>query len=195
MKKRILTLIVAITTIFSAQAQLLPSFDLGLKAGMNFSSLRSGGNYFDSSTRAGFLAGAWGRIGVLGLHLQPEVYYSMKNTTLTSAEGQSQELRFSTIDVPVLLGTKIGLGPVGARIQAGPIFSFIFDKDNFNRPNASQTTNFRDNFAAIAFGAGIDISKLSLDLRYEHGLGDLNRGAGDRQRLNLWTLALGFNFL
>ena len=194
MKKRILTLFVALATFATAHAQLLPSFDVGLKAGMNFSSLRSNGNYFDSSTKAGFLAGAWARVGVLGLHLQPEVYYSMKNTTVT-AEGQSQELRFSTIDVPVLLGTKIGLGPVGARIQAGPIFSFIFDKDNFNRPNASQTTNFRDNFAAIAFGAGVDISKLSLDLRYEHGLGDLNRGAGDRQRLNLWTLALGFNFL
>ncbi|MCL7988852.1 PorT family protein [Sphingobacterium sp. lm-10] len=189
MKKRILSLFVALATFATAHAQLLPTFDLGLKAGMNFSSLRSNGNYFDSDSRAGFLAGAWGRVGMLGLHLQPEVYYSSKNTTIM-AEGESQNLRFSTIDVPVLLGTKIGLGPIGARIQAGPIFSFIFDKDNVTR--FDRDVNFRDNFAAIAGGVGVDISKLSLDLRYEHGLGNLNRGGGDRQRLNLWTLALGF---
>lgn len=189
MKKRILSLIVALATFATAHAQLLPTFDLGLKAGMNFTSLRSNGNYFDSSTKAGFLAGAWGRVGVLGFHIQPEVYYSMKNTTIM-ADGMSQELRFSTVDVPVLLGTKIGLGPVGARIQAGPIFSFIVDKDNVT--SFGRDVNFRDNFAAIAGGVGVDISKISLDLRYEHGLGNLNSAGGDRQRLNLWTLALGF---
>ncbi|MFD2597868.1 porin family protein [Sphingobacterium corticis] len=189
MKKRILTLFVALATFATAHAQLLPTFDLGLKAGMNFTSLRSNGNYFDSSTKAGFLAGAYGRVGVLGFHIQPEVYYSSKNTTI-EANNVSQDVKFSTVDVPILLGTKIGLGPIGARFQAGPLFSFIVDKDDIR--DFGQPINYRDNFSAIVGGVGVDISKLSLDLRYEHGLGDLNRSGGEKQRLNLWTLALGF---
>lgn len=191
MKKRILTLIVAITTIFSAQAQLFPSFDLGLKAGANFTSLRSNGNYFDSSTKAGFLAGAWARVGVLGFHIQPELYYTSKNTSLNRG-NTSEDVKFSTVDVPVLLGTKIGLGPIGARIQAGPLFSFIVDKDNVT--SFGSEVDYKKNFAAIVGGVGVDISKLSLDLRYEAGLGNINRG-DNRQRLNLWTLAVGYNFL
>ncbi|PVH24919.1 porin family protein [Sphingobacterium corticibacter] len=191
MKKRILTLIVAITTIFSAQAQLFPSFDLGLKAGANFTSLRSNGNYFDSSTKAGFLAGAWARVGVLGFHIQPELYYTSKNTSLNRG-NTSEDVKFSTVDVPVLLGTKIGLGPIGARIQAGPLFSFIVDKDNVT--SFGSEVDYKKNFAAIVGGVGVDISKLSLDLRYEAGLGNINRG-DNRQRLNLWTLAIGYNFL
>lgn len=192
MKKRILTLIVAVATFCTAQAQLFPSFDLGLKAGANFTSLRSEGNYFDSNTRAGFLAGAWARVGVLGFHIQPELYYTTKNTSLR-AEGSSQDLKFSTVDLPILLGTKFGIGPIGARVQAGPLFSFIVDKDNVT--SFGRDVNYRDNFSAIVGGVGVDVSKLSLDLRYEAGLGNLNRGGGERQRLNLWTLAIGYNFL
>src|SRR5690554_4848841 len=120
MKKRILALMITMGAIFSTQAQLLPSFDLGIKGGMNFTSLKSDGTYFNSDTKAGFLAGVWGRVGVLGIHVQPELYYTTKNSTL-KAEGIEEDVKFSTVDLPILLGTKFGLGGIGGRIQAGPL--------------------------------------------------------------------------
>lgn len=181
MKKRILTLLVAIGICAAANAQLLPSFDLGLKAGMNYTSISSG--VMNADARAGFLAGAWGRIGMFGVHLQPELYYTNKNSRV--AENDS---RVSTIDVPVLIGTKVGVGPVGGRFQAGPLFSFVTDK------NRDAEARWRDNFTALAIGAGADISKLSIDLRYELGLGNFSRSP-ENAKLNLWTLSLGYNFL
>lgn len=184
MKKRILSLILVFGAIVSAHAQLLPSVDFGLKAGLNFTSLRSEGQFFNNDSRAGFLAGAWARVGMLGLHVQPELYYTNKNSRVND-----EDVSLSTVDLPILLGTRIGLGPIGARIQAGPLFSFVTSRDE------PANTSWGSNFTALAFGVGADVSKLSLDLRYEHGLGNLNRAAGNRTSVNLWTLALGFNIL
>lgn len=193
MKKTILLLAITLGVYFSsAQAQLLPSFDLGIKGGLNFTSLKSDGSYFSSDTKAGFLAGVWGRVGVLGLHVQPELYYTTKNSTL-KAEGEEEDVKFSTVDLPILLGTKFGLGGIGGRIQAGPLFSFIVDKDN-PRNVFDEDINFKDRSAAFVGGVGLDVSKISVDLRYEHGLGNINKNS-NKQKLNLWTISLAYNFL
>lgn len=192
MKKIILALTISIAIAFSTQAQLLPTFDLGVKGGLNFTSLKTDGNYFSSDTKAGFLAGVWGRVGVLGLHVQPELYYTTKNSTL-QADGQEEDVKFSTVDLPILLGTKFGLGGIGGRIQAGPLFSFIVDKDN-PRNVFNEDVNFKDRSSAFVAGAGLDIANLGIDLRYEFGLGNINRNS-NKQRLNLWTISLAYNFL
>jgi len=42
-------------------------------------------------------------------------------------------------------------------------------------------------------GVGVDISKLSVDLRYEHGLGNIHKAAASKQNLNLFSLAVGIS--
>lgn len=193
MKKRILAILfVALSGALTTNAQLLPSFDLGLKAGLNFTSLRHEGSYFNSETGAGFLAGAWGRVGIAGFHIQPELYYTNKNSKISAAsESGEQTAKLSTVDLPVLLGTKFGIGPLGARVQVGPLFSFVVDKDT---RLDSEELRLKDNFASFVGGVGVDVSKFTVDLRYEHGLGNFSQTT-PKNTLNLWTISLGLKLL
>jgi len=191
MKKLILLFFIAFVTTSATQAQILPTFKLGVKGGLNFSKLKSDKELFDANNRAGFLAGVWGRVGVAGFHVQPELYYTTKNSKFKN-ESNEGEVKFSTLDLPVLIGTKFGIGPLGARVQVGPVFSFVVDKDE---KLFSGIDKFKDNMTALTGGVGVDIKKISLDLRYEHGLSNVSTGSNDKQRLNLWTIGIGYSFL
>jgi len=154
MKKILPALLLICGSVATAQAQLLPGFEVGLKGGLNFSKLKSDGKYFNSDTKAGYQAGLYGRVGVLGFHIQPEVYLTGKNTKVTNQDGQSTDVKFTTVDIPVLLGKRFGLGPIGARIQTGPIFSFKVD-DKQDSPIANlNPDSYKKNGTAWAFGVG-----------------------------------------
>ncbi|WDF69383.1 porin family protein [Sphingobacterium oryzagri] len=193
MKKSLLTLICLVFVVSMTQAQLLPTFKLGVKGALGFSSLSSEGRFFNSDTRTGFQLGAWGRVGIAGFHVQPEAYYASKKVGAeTDVAGESGEATFRSFDVPVLLGTKIGLGPIGFRIQAGPVFSFAQDgKVNFT----TDWDRYKRTSTGIIGGIGADISKFTVDLRYEHGLTDLNESPDYNQKIRMWTIGVGFAFL
>ncbi|WP_437920773.1 outer membrane beta-barrel protein [Sphingobacterium sp. LRF_L2] len=193
MKKSLLTLICLIVAVGISQAQLLPTFKLGVKGALGFSSLSSEGKLFNSETKTGFQLGAWGRVGIAGFHIQPEAYYASKKVGFTD-NGESGDATFKSFDVPVLLGTKIGLGPVGFRVQAGPVFSFAQDGEiDFAR--ATEWDSYKKSSTGIIGGIGLDISKLTVDLRYEHGLTNLNESGLDNQKIRMWTIGVGFAFL
>ncbi len=192
MKKSLLVLICLMATIGISQAQLFPTFKVGLKGGLGFSSLRSEGKFLNSDTKTGFQLGAWGRVGIAGFHVQPEAYYASKKVGIQTEDGQNGEATFKSFDVPVLLGTRIGLGPIGARIQAGPVFSFGQNEDiSFTKP--AEWTNYKKSSTGIIGGIGADISSFTVDLRYEHGLSSLNETGN--QKIKMWTLGVGFSFL
>lgn len=182
----------------SAFAQ-LPSFNLGLKAGLNFAKLES--NFASDENRLGYQAGAWARVGVAGFYVQPEAYLAGKGGEFksegmdggVSAEGK---VRFTTLDVPVLLGTKVGLGPVNVRFMAGPVVSFVLDKNLSGNDvlAAYRSDSYKDQNWGAQFGAGVDISSVTLDLRYEAGLTDVSDNDALRKQ-NLWQLSLGFKIL
>src|SRR5690606_40420652 len=109
MKKSLLVLICLMATIGISQAQLFPTFKVGLKGGLGFSSLRSEGKFLNSDTKTGFQLGAWGRVGIAGFHVQPEAYYASNKVGIQTEDVQNGEATFKSFDVPVLLGTrKIG---------------------------------------------------------------------------------------
>jgi hypothetical protein len=67
MKKLILTLITITAAFTFTSAQVIPSFQLGIKGGVNFASLSSSsGSTFSTSNQAGYLGGLWARVGALG---------------------------------------------------------------------------------------------------------------------------------
>lgn len=192
MKKSILTLICLIAAIGISQAQLFPTFKVGLKGGLGFSSLRSEGRFLNSDTKTGFQLGAWGRVGIAGFHVQPEAYYASKKVGIQTEGGQEGDATFKSFDVPILLGTRIGLGPIGARIQAGPVFSFGQNEDiSFTKP--SDWGDYKKSSTGIIGGIGADISSFTVDLRYEHGLTNLNEIGN--QKIRMWTIGVGFSFL
>ncbi|WP_285010922.1 porin family protein [Pedobacter faecalis] len=188
-------LLVALLTGFNLAAfsQLMPSFQLGLKAGANLSKL-STENTFSSDNRAGYFAGLWARVGAAGIHLQPELYLSGKNTTLTNSAGQENKVKFTSMDVPILVGTKLGAAGVGLRLNTGPVVSFILDDEQSFGDAASSafSGDFKGQNIAWQFGAGLDIGSLGVDLRYEAGLSKLGEDQYEGQKLRLFTFGLAY---
>ncbi|WP_432713119.1 porin family protein, partial [Pedobacter sp.] len=175
----------------AAFSQLIPSFQLGIKGGANLSKFSTSGT-FDSENRAGYYVGFWTRVGAAGIHLQPEVYLSGKNTKIKANNGDVNDVRFTSLDVPVLVGTKFGAAGVGLRLNTGPVFSFMLDDEQKFGNAVSNVANldFKGQNMAWQFGAGLDIGKIGIDLRYEKGLSKVHKNPDTK--LDLFTLGLAF---
>lgn len=191
--KRIILSALFVAFNLAAFSQVLPSFQLGLKAGANLSKL-STDNTFSSDNRAGYYAGLWARIGAAGIHLQPELYLSGKNTTLKNDAGQENKVNFTSLDVPVLVGTKIGAAGVGIRLNTGPVVSFVLsDEQSFGDAASSAFQGkFKGQNFAWQFGAGLDVGKIGLDLRYETGLSKIGKDGYNDTKLSLFTFGLAY---
>ena len=181
---------------FYGFSQGLPTFQLGVKGGLNLAKFKTE-NTFDSENKGGYYAGIWTRIGGAGIFLQPELYLSGKNSNLVTQTGQAQTntVKFTSLDLPVLIGTKIGAAGFGLRLNTGPVFTFMLDKQQ-DFPQAASAAfkgNFKEATIALQAGVGLDIGKLSIDGRYEYGLSEINTAAGyPTTKLNLYTVGIGF---
>ncbi|MXV49528.1 outer membrane beta-barrel protein [Pedobacter sp. HMF7647] len=177
------------------------SFNFGIKAGVNTSKLTS--DFTDENNLTGYDVGVFARLGGLGLYVQPELYLGSKGTNFTSVKADengtevnaSQKVKFTTLDFPVLLGTKIGLPGIGIRLNAGPVVSFNLDKDapfSAAYDDLSDFKNYKNNAWGLLAGAGVDISKITLDIRYEAGLSNISESEKYDQKANLWHFTLGY---
>ncbi|MCX6326658.1 MAG: outer membrane beta-barrel protein [Bacteroidia bacterium] len=166
----------------------IPAFsqvNYGLKAGLSTTSLSmetlktvttgttsytvealKGANY-------GFHGGAFIRLSLFGLYIQPEFLFSSTTNEYsvinlaTPTVKLAQKQSFNKLDIPVMLGFK--LGPV--RLNAGPAASLLI-----NSPKALiDDPNLKNMYSNMTFGyqagVGLDILKtLIIDLRYEGSL-------------------------
>lgn len=190
MKKTIFTFCFLLISSIGAFAQ----FNLGLKAGLNYTTIKAQNNEFDESGILGYQVGAWGRIGN-AFYLQPEIYVGTKGSEFKFQAGGTtveEKQKFTTLDVPLLLGTKFGKENLNFRIMAGPAFQFNLDDDSsaFSQASNPDFYKYKDFLTNAQVGAGVDIGNLSVDLRYETSLQDINKNDGQKQ--NLLHLSLGF---
>lgn len=193
MKKTLTLLAIVMFAIKLASAQMIPSFEFGVKGGMNLSRFSHTAT-FATENRAGYLGGIWARIGGLGFNFQPELYLTSKNVTINN-NGIENKAKFTSIDVPLLLGTKIGAMGVGGRFYTGPMFSLAINKDQSVGDDLGKVIhlNYKDQNLAWQFGVGLDVRKISVDLRYEQGLSKQPYNNGnDETRLNLFNLTVGY---
>ncbi len=195
MKKIFQLFICCFLAVGTVKAQVLPSFQFGVKAGTNLTGLSNTGNLINSNTQVGYLGGFWARVGALGFNFQPEIYLTGKKIDVNS-NGVENKATFTSIDVPLLFGNKIGAFGVGARFYTGPDLSFAINKDqNFNSAlHDAVHLDYKDQNLAWQFGAGLDIKKISFDLRYELGLTkqtfDMN--SNQQTHVNLFTLTMSY---
>ncbi|MBC7566870.1 MAG: PorT family protein [Pedobacter sp.] len=191
--KKIILLATLLCSGLTGFSQILPSFQFGLKAGTNLSKL-STESTFSSDNRAGYYAGLWARIGAAGIHLQPELYLSGKNTTLKNDAGAENTVKFTSLDVPILIGTKIGAAGVGLRLNTGPVVSFIVDDKQTvkNAAGNALSGDFKGQNIAWQFGAGLDVSKLGIDVRFEQGLSKIGKDGYNNTKLSLFTIGLAY---
>lgn len=194
MKKILLAgLLACLTSVSMAQ---LPSFDLGIKAGFNTAKLNT--DFAKEESRTGVFGGLWARIGAAGFFVQPEAYLGGKNSAFDfDSEGNNVEAKakFTTLDIPILLGSRVGAKNFNVRFMAGPVISFIVnDKTTFSSAvaDASEIRDYKDQTWGAQLGAGVDLGKITLDLRYEAGISNVSQSPKYEQKQNLWNFSLGY---
>lgn len=194
MKKLLLSVAIIISAAISAKAQ----FSLGAKAGINFSKINT--DNISESTKTGYQAGLFARFGS-SLYVQPELYlgssggkfnFQNNNNTVTT----NGKVSFTTLNVPLLLGKGFGGDNLNFRVMAGPIYSYVLDKDQSFSDNVSGAYqdfgDYRKSTLGFQAGAGIDVGHITADFRYEGGLTKINENYGQRQ--SIWALSVGFKF-
>ncbi len=179
----------------SAAFAQLPSFDFGIKGGVNLATLKA--DWADSENRLGYQFGLFTRIGAVGFYVQPEAYLSSKGGELKQESSNiSGKVNFTTLDIPLLVGNKIGVDKLNIRFMAGPIISFILKEDiKENFQNATNFRGYKDQTFGGQLGAGVDLGNLTVDLRYEKGFTNIDRSGQYDQKQNLWHLSLGYKIL
>lgn len=154
--------------IFSVVVHAQPMFNLGLKAGLNNSKVSFNINDYNEESITKMHFGAFARVGISKIYIQPEVYFTRKGGDFKSVNDMAGEFDYKSVDVPVLLGVKLFDGEtMNVHIIGGPVFSFITDS---NLKSASLDERyFKDHYAALQYGVGVDILFMTLDFRMEHG--------------------------
>lgn len=167
--------------------------NLGIKGGYTSSKITTSLDQFNDGSVNNFLVGAFVRVNLGEIYLQPEGYFASKGGVLEETTKDSFD--FKTIDVPVLLGYKlINQTAFNLRVNAGPVFSFVTKKDGTTSGNEFDADNLKDNYVGIQYGAGVDFMFLSLDARMENSFGDVYNGAGE-EKSKIFMVTLGIKFL
>jgi Outer membrane protein beta-barrel domain len=200
MKKLILTLIIGAfcTSLVSAQTNYLPNLQVGIKAGGDYSLFPSPEGAHNKGG-FGYIGGGWARFGGAGLFFQPELYATSKNLTVTQlADGNTfiNHGAFTNIDVPLLVGNKVGNVNAGFRFYTGPVISFaIAKRQSFTNATLTSDLNYHDMNYAWQLGAGVDLKQFSLDVRYEAGINKVPYGTSTtlHTRLNMVNITLSYS--
>ncbi len=167
MKKYLMLLMFCITSAAIAQS------GFGVKGGLNYADngemtytdfTNAGEDIIEGGeSKMGYHVGVYYQANLLGFFLRPELVYT---TTKSSYQFNQQEADYdvSKIDLPILVGTKV-FGPV--KVFAGPSLQYILDNDF----EGLELGDVKDEFTIGAqLGAGIQLGKLGLDVRYERAL-------------------------
>ena len=193
MKKIIIPILLLILT-SSLIAQ--PTFDLGLKAGINNSKVDLDVNNYTSESIVKAHIGAFGRVGWGRVFVQPEVYFSAKGGDLSKDVYETvTSFNYNVVDVPLLFGVKIIKGGiVNLHAVAGPVFSLI--TANTVKGNDLLTNEFyENNYLGLQYGLGIDILFLTFDARMEHGQNNFYSHPSLNGTNSTFMLSVGFKIL
>ena len=190
-------------------------FRLGIKGGVNMASLKTEGltyngigNYVveNLNAKTGYVAGAYMRLG-RKIYIEPELLVSYKNGSINvlkslSTQSLQLDIKYVSLDVPILIGYR--LGPL--HVMAGPVASYSLNSDNTISEaiganlGSLQAATTKAYFSYTA-GAGIDLLGLTLDVRYEGNFTDLSKtiplpqGVNFSQKASLWQATLGMKIL
>lgn len=156
-----------------------------------------------------FHGGAFVRLSLGNIYLQPEAYFNTKGGEFSIPESETDyagifetvsQVEYSTIDVPVLLGIYlIDKTLLKVRVNAGPLFSYK-TSDNFQdyydaviagEDNTTTFNNIKDQMLGWQAGVGADIAFLTIDARYESGA-NIFTGSDYSAKSNVFLVSLGF---
>ena len=194
MKKHLLLVALLIGVTLSANAQ-SSMFQFGIKGAFNYSTLKSEDNrWLSSDHKTGYQVGIWTRIGNV-VHVQPELYLTGRSSEARfelNNQDVKADVSFTSLDLPILLGTRVGIGNVGLRFQAGPMVSFLVDKSVGEAlEQIIDADSYKNNTFSLIGGIGLDLGKFRADVRYGHAMNSMVKDQIPEQKLSGWSVGVG----
>ncbi|OHX68135.1 outer membrane beta-barrel protein [Flammeovirga pacifica] len=200
--KKILTIICGLLLIgatANAQSGLL---SFGVKGGIGASkfNLEGAPSGWQTEGTASWHAGLMLRVNipVLPIYVQGEALYSRVGGSI-SANGITQDTYVNRMDIPVVAGFKFGLLGINARAYGG-VVGQVNLSDNFKDaaaqldPTAPQISS-NDFVWGYQAGLGVDIKKLTIDVKYEGSSDYLSEKANvTSMKSAQWIASVGFFF-
>lgn len=194
----------------SAQAQI----KLGVKGGLNVSSLKLNDNMYDASNRAGFFIGPMVKVTmpVTGLSFDVAALYDQKEAKVKVADDvvggtyNSTTVTQKFIDIPVNVRYGFGLSSLAnIFLFAGPQWGINVGNKNFKWNKSSSYSLKKANFS-VNVGAGVTLlNHLQASVNYNiecNKSGKMDTGSLDsngnpvvvKGRNNTWQISLGYWF-
>ncbi|MEP7197114.1 MAG: porin family protein [Saprospiraceae bacterium] len=172
--KKYLALAIVFVTIFSvAQSQ---HINIGIKGGLNIYTV-NGSNYYKNTQQLAFNLGLLGHIHLSKRHaLQPELVYSVEGFKYESG-GSKVDVQLRYVNVPVLFQYMFDNG---FRLELGPQLGFLQNAKS-REDGTSTNVSYKYQRTELGIAGGFSYvnppTGLGIDLRYNHGLSDINRGS------------------
>ncbi|MDC8106089.1 porin family protein [Chryseobacterium sp. PTM-20240506] len=195
MKQRFLavsSLLLCITCSVEANAQQTPIVHIGVKAGTNFTKTSSASSDLSGKYGIGYQAGLMARVDFNRIYLQGEAIFNKRKTSYDLKDGSSSQLKWNSIDIPVVAGYKIvSSKDFNVRAFAGGVYSYGFN-DNISTSKALREglKKFDKSNIGITGGIGVDYKNFTVDLRYETGLTSISKEF--KSKPHSFSLGIGY---
>lgn len=182
---------------------------IGPFGGINFAKF-GGSDVGSVDTRTGFQAGIFASFPIgKYVAIAPSVSYSQEGTSVDVGGGVSGTFALDYIEVPVLLklGAPLaGTGQLRPYVMAGPALGFLLSckvkassgsqsaEVDCDDPSLNGLDTKTVQFSA-QFGAGLDIGRFTLGLRYHLGLTSVDDSGADADVKNrVFSIIAGYGF-
>lgn len=166
--KRLIIMMALLATSVAAKAQLLAGVKAGLStANVEIQQLRNDPwQYTKAENVTGYHAGAFARLQVAGLFVQPEAILTSTGGKIEVSGTDNmgvrvEDFKFNRLDVPIMVGYSF-LNVL--RVQAGPVSSTLLSARQEGQDIRQYMENANWGFQA---GVGLDIGSITADVRYE----------------------------
>ncbi|MDR2622315.1 MAG: porin family protein [Dysgonamonadaceae bacterium] len=201
MKKAVIILTVfSFVLISSIQADIR----LGVKAGANLAHASFNTDAIQTSNFTGLQFGPIVEFGipVIGIKLDAAVLYSQQGLKIKDVDLEQKE---STLDVPVNLKLKFGLGSLSGFFTAGPYASFKLSSDDFPFSVEDADSGIPDKIKNKNFGAGINVGggiellkHLQIGVNYRIGMTDdyksFDAATDIKGKIRIWSATATYFF-
>lgn len=199
MRKYALILLIFLITI-SGYGQDKFDLDWGLKVGLNNSKITTDRDQFTSENILSYHVGAFARVNLGRIYLQPEGYFISKGGDIKEILSYNplqtiSSFNYNAFDFPVLVGVNIvDKEAFNVRTMVGPLFSIATKRDIESKEETPTFSKqyFKDNFLGWQFGIGADFLFLTFDARIERSFGNVyNDPTVLKSKSNTLLLSLG----
>ncbi len=206
MKKKLPLLLLLAAIMFSVNAN--AQLKLGVKGGLNVSSMSFSDDVFDGSNRTGWFIGPTLKftVPVVGLGFDISALYNQASSKVWNVENESVEktVKRQSVEIPINVRYGVGLGSLAnIFLFAGPQFGFNVGDDEFKWTSASSYENtfqLKKSNISVNVGLGLTISHIQASANYNIACGKtgeasvVNAVKKYNGRNNNWQIALAYFF-